>query len=197
MRQIYLTSNFADTFNLKEQSSIQVTKKPPLHSSLQLSASRKTLLKMDSSICRNSDSCDSSPRSSSHDADDDWIVVDPKADNDFISNLRKKIQECVNTKTEEEDDVDSESDLFEAGRQETLDDEDVEAREQEPSRSSIINYILSTSLFNTSSHTLVMMNLVTEYINNVKKRKVLEILDQDQDTEDKIFLISEVLYGNK
>ena len=87
--------------------------------------------------------------------------------------------------------------MFEAGRQETLGDEDVEAREQEPSRSSIINYILSTSLFNTSSHTLVMMNLVTEYINNVKKRKVLEILDQDQDTEDKIFLISEVLYGNK
>ena len=125
--------------------------------------------------------------------EEEWIVIDPRADRDFINNVRKKILECVNTKSNETID---DQELF-TKETENADADGIQDETEEPSRSSIIDYIEHCSLFKDEYHTRALIGQIREYINNVKKKTILDIVDQEEDVEDAIFLISEVLYGNK
>lgn len=159
-----------------------VTRKPPLQHS-----PKKTFLRMDSMDSGSEESLSRSSHSPEQDPEEDWIVIDPRADRDFINNVRKKILECVKTKNAEPEPILSEE-------TETRNEMEFET---EPSRSSIIDYIEQCSLFKDEYHTRALIGQIREYINNVKKKTILDIVDQQEDVEDAIFLISEVLYGNK
>ena len=73
--------------------------------------------------------------------EEEWIVIDPRADRDFINNVRKKILECVKTKTNETYD---DQELF---VKEIENVNEIQDETEEPSRSSIIAFIEHSSLF--------------------------------------------------
>ena len=83
-------------------------------------------------------------------------------------------------------------------------DHDVLKEEREsdhyPSRRIITNFVRECTIFEEDVHRQELMHIVKSYIKKVKKDKIIDIIDtilseEESNTEDAIFLISEVLYG--
>merc|ERR1719419_518798 len=75
-----------------------------------------------------------------------------------------------------------------------------EAEEDFPSRNAILTYINSEKLYEYEDHRVKILKMITKYIRDIKKQKILDILDNhafdDEDSvEDAVFLMSEVLYS--
>ena len=69
-----------------------------------------------------------------------------------------------------------------------------------PSRKIITNFVRECTIFQEDLHRQNLMHIVKSYIKKVKKEKIIDIIDtilseEEANTEDAIFLISEVLYG--
>jgi len=73
-------------------------------------------------------------------------------------------------------------------------------KEGSPERKDIIEYIREEPLYDDDEHRYNLMELITNYAKDIKRKKILEILDNstfdDEDSvEDAVFLMSEILYS--
>ena len=82
-------------------------------------------------------------RSNHESGDDDWILVDPKTDREFMDTIRRRILQCVSTNTEDDDQEDDQEDQ-KAGEimqrnsiEEEEEEEDWEEREKRELRASL------------------------------------------------------------
>ena len=189
-----------------------------------------------------------------HDSgDDDWILVDPKTDREFMDTIRRRILQCVSTNSCEEErdhEEDREEEALGRNAMNEAEEEDWLEREKNdlrssmcslpviedngwdvkedlrivsrnddetnnlhdgalentielndyPSRQLVTTFLRECSLFEEDEHRQELMNMVKSYIKKIKKEKILgiveKILSEEEDnTEDAVFLISEVLYG--
>ena len=79
-------------------------------------------------------------------------------------------------------------------------DEQQITAEEIPTRKDIIDYVEGEPLYEQDEHRVKIMELITKYVKDVKKKKILDILDnhafEDEDSvEDAVFLMSEILYS--
>jgi len=71
--------------------------------------------------------------------------------------------------------------------------------EEAPTRNEIIDYISKEPLYDEEEHRVNIMDLITDYVKNIKRMQILEIYDnhvfEDEDSiEDAVFRMSEILY---
>jgi len=164
-----------DTFNLKEDSTVPVTRKPPL----QTGASKKMSHKLPE-FQAEQDYHDTSARSSpsvsimSEKSDknhEEWVVVDPKADKEFLENVRKRIMSCVSLKKISEPEIASEEKLVNGNH--------------ECYESDVENEICQQSEAKNEK----------QMFSDFPEREDISETEDGSDVEDALFLISEVLYG--
>jgi len=203
-----------DTFNLKEDCTIPVTKKPPLQIGVSKKMSHK-LPEFQAELDYHDSSARSSPSVSNMSEKSDknheeWVVVEPKADKEFLENVRKRIMSCVNLNIAE-DEKPSDDSLVNGNNETNVESEIYQQNETDesifyefPERNDISAYVSNCKLFDDSYHSSTLLKMIKSYVIDAKKSKILNILDSfltepetedGSDVEDALFLISEVLYG--